>query len=359
MKKFRFVFAMLLSLALSKPVLAEIRPESFSVSPFVGGYWFEGNQYLEHRPVYGLRLGYDFTKNWGAEGVFDYIDTKYKATDTNTNVYNYRVEGLYHFLPGGKLVPFLAAGAGGMTINYRDNTENKTRATFDYGAGLKYFLTDWLALRGDVRHVLALGSVYNNLEYTAGLTFYFGGSKPAPAARYEPISEPAQFPIVKSEPIVEPTPMPMAKEVVEEKVVIMASEPEVQEQVMVAAVEPKIIILAFEDVHFDFDKSTLKPEAQTILKRNVQLLKENPKAQIRIAGYTSASGTEEYNQKLSERRADAVRAYLVNEGVITRDRLSTIGYGETRPAIREAAPKELYSKAAKANMRVLFEIIVQ
>jgi len=110
---------------------------------------------------------------------------------------------------------------------------------------------------------------------------------------------------------------------------------------------------------FDFDKSTLTPEAQTILKRNVQLLKDNPKAKIRIAGYTSASGTHAYNQKLSERRAKAVQEYLVDEGIITRDRLSTIGYGETNPAMFEAAPKEIYSKAAKANMRVLFEIIVQ
>ena len=128
---------------------------------------------------------------------------------------------------------------------------------------------------------------------------------------------------------------------------------------MVAAAEPTIIVLAFEDVHFDFDKSTLRPEAKTILKRNIQLLKDNPKAQVRIAGYTSASGTEAYNQKLSERRANAVQKYLINEGIITPDRLTTIGYGEKNPAMYEAAPKDLYSKAAKANMRVLFEIVVQ
>ena len=116
---------------------------------------------------------------------------------------------------------------------------------------------------------------------------------------------------------------------------------------------PKILK---EDVHFDFDQSTLKPEAQTILKRNVQMLKDNPKAKVRIAGYTSASGTEAYNQKLSERRADAVQEYLINEGVIAADRLSTIGYGKTNPAVYETTPKEISSKAAKANMRVLFEI---
>jgi outer membrane protein OmpA-like peptidoglycan-associated protein len=148
-----------------------------------------------------------------------------------------------------------------------------------------------------------------------------------------------------------------------EKVVIVAAEPMVEEKVIAAVPEPKaeekVIILAFEDVHFDFDKSTLTPEAQTILKRDIQLLKDNPKAKIRIAGYTSASGTYDYNMKLSERRANAVQEYLINEGVITPDRLSTIGYGKTDPAMYEAAPKELYSKAAKANMRVLFEIVVQ
>ena len=157
------------------------------------------------------------------------------------------------------------------------------------------------------------------------------------------------------------TAAPPPQPVVQEKVVILVSEPKAEEKVVVLASEPKerVVVLAFEDIHFDFDKSTLKPEAQTILKRNIQVLKENPKAQVRIAGYTSASGTDDYNQKLSERRADAVKGYLINEGLISSDRLSMIGYGEKSPAMYEAAPKDLYSEAAKANMRVLFEIVVQ
>jgi len=150
---------------------------------------------------------------------------------------------------------------------------------------------------------------------------------------------------------------------VAEPVIILVAEPKVEEKVKVVVSEPKVeekvIILALEDIHFDFDKSILTKEAQVILKRNIQILKENPKAKIRIAGYTSASGTDEYNQKLSERRANAVKDYLVNEGVATPERLSKIGYGEANPAMYEAAPKDLYSKAAKANMRVLFEIILK
>ena len=145
-----------------------------------------------------------------------------------------------------------------------------------------------------------------------------------------------------------------------EKVVAVAPEPKAEEKVVavvpVAPVEEKVVILVFEDIHFDFDKSKLKPEAQMILTRSIQTLKDNPNAKIRIAGYASASGTGEYNQKLSERRANAVQEYLINEGVIAQDRLSTIGYGETNPAMYEAAPDKINSVAAKANMRVLFEI---
>lgn len=162
-----------------------------------------------------------------------------------------------------------------------------------------------------------------------------------------------------AKPVAEMKPEPKA----EEPVIILVSEPKAEEKVIVLASEPKIeervIVLALEDIHFDFDKSTLTKEAQVILKRNIQILKENPKAKVRIAGYTSASGTEDYNQKLSERRAKAVEEYLIKEGVVAPDMLTTIGYGKTRPAMHEAAPKDLYSKAAKANMRVLFEIIVK
>ena len=144
-----------------------------------------------------------------------------------------------------------------------------------------------------------------------------------------------------------------------EKVVILPEDPALHEKIVAAAAEKKIVILAFEDVHFDFDKSALTPEAKAILKRDIQVLKDNPKAKVRLAGYTSASGTDAYNQSLSERRSAAVRDYLISEGVITPERLTTIGYGEADPAMYEASPKELYSKAAKANMRVLFEIVVE
>ena len=129
--------------------------------------------------------------------------------------------------------------------------------------------------------------------------------------------------------------------------------PRVEEKV----VAEKVILL--EDVHFDLDKSTLTKEAQTILKRNIQVLKENPNARIVIQGHTSAIATEDYNQKLSERRARAVEEFLVKEGGIAPDRLSEIGYGETRLEKPEPNPELKESAAAQTNRRVIFKIIVK
>ncbi|MBF0501794.1 MAG: OmpA family protein [Candidatus Riflebacteria bacterium] len=197
-----------------------------------------------------------------------------------------------------------------------------------------------VALRVDLRD--QKDSSFHNYSATLEVVFAFGGNpKPTPAA------------VVKPELIPEPKEIVAVPEVspkVEEKVENLTSEPKIEGQ---------IITLAFEDVHFNFDKSTLTDTARAILKRSIKILKDNPNMKVRIAGYTSAAGPVEYNQRLSERRANSVQQYLLNEGGISPDRLTTIGYGETNPAEYEAAPKQLYSKAAKANMRVIFETIVK
>jgi outer membrane protein OmpA-like peptidoglycan-associated protein len=117
-------------------------------------------------------------------------------------------------------------------------------------------------------------------------------------------------------------------------------------------------VVAFGDTHFDYSKSALTQSAKTLLDKDVQVLKENPNMKVRMAGYTSAQGTEESNQKLSEGRANAVRNYLIEKGIAPA-RITVIGYGRTKPALYEVSPGDINTKEAKANMRVLFEVVVK
>ncbi len=89
-------------------------------------------------------------------------------------------------------------------------------------------------------------------------------------------------------------------------------------------------VIILKNIFFDFDKATLRPESKAELERVYQLLVENPKMKVRIAGHTDSMGSDEYNQRLSEARAKSVYEYLIQRG-ISADRLSYIGYGESRP----------------------------
>ena len=274
----------------------------------------------------------------------------------------YHLDLVYHFMPEAKLNPFIVAGYG--AAHYSPKINDQNMSLIDFGVGAKYWVVDNIALRVDVRDNLVLDNTIHNVQVALGVVFAFGGKTKASAVPVAQAVDSDGDGVPDSLDHCPGTPAGVAVDKdgcppVMEKVVILVSEPKVEEKIIVAAVEPKIVVLVFEDIHFEFNQSSLTPEAKVVLKKDIRILKENPNAKIRVAGYTSASGTEEYNQKLSERRAVAVREYLVTEGVIAQERLTTIGYGETHPAVVEAAPRELYSAAAKANMRVLFEIVVQ
>jgi peptidoglycan-associated lipoprotein len=91
------------------------------------------------------------------------------------------------------------------------------------------------------------------------------------------------------------------------------------------------VVLVFEDVHFDFDRFNLRPDALKILDDAVTKLQANPNVRITIEGHCDSIGTSEYNLALGERRSNSVRDYLTNRG-IANTRLRTVSFGEDRPA---------------------------
>ena len=122
--------------------------------------------------------------------------------------------------------------------------------------------------------------------------------------------------------LVDASPEPMAKEVVEEEVVV------VKEEVVVAYKAPGVVMQ--EDIYFDFDKATLTPSAQDNLLRKAEWLRENSDATVTIEGHCDERGTNEYNLALGDRRAESAKAFLADLG-IDPARLTTISYGEERP----------------------------
>ena len=91
---------------------------------------------------------------------------------------------------------------------------------------------------------------------------------------------------------------------------------------------PKVVRL--EGVTFEFNKTRLRPDSQTILNWVVGIMKKYPDMQVELAGYTDSVGSAAYNLKLSQKRADAVKGYLLEQGV-DGSRIQTKGYGKDNP----------------------------
>jgi outer membrane protein OmpA-like peptidoglycan-associated protein len=127
------------------------------------------------------------------------------------------------------------------------------------------------------------------------------------------------------------------REALDIKYVVEGTEATVQDlKVRESDLEVQIELPA--DVLFDFDKYKLRPTAKDSLDRAAEVIKEKSKGPIRITGYTDAKGNDQYNKKLSERRANAVRDYFVKEAGLRGKPFRTQGLGAENPVAPNTKP---------------------
>ena len=101
-------------------------------------------------------------------------------------------------------------------------------------------------------------------------------------------------------------------------------------------------------VHFDFDSDVIKPEAAAILDTQAQFLSANQTARVLVAGHTDERGSREYNMSLGERRAAAVRSYLLSKGV-NQANVEIVSFGEERP-VATGSGEEAWSQNRRAEL---------
>jgi OmpA-OmpF porin, OOP family len=298
----------------------------------------------KHSHAYKVYIGYQLNPYLAVEGgYFDLGDFKFQTSTDPQSFFGGKTEQKGWNLDLVGILPFTdrfsAIARAGVTQDQQrgsfynngviDNNSFNDRNNFiNYkaGLGLQYDVSTVFTVRLEAERYMMedfIGTQGDTEFYSLGLVYRFGA-----ATVYEARPAPRQASAV------------------------------VRSTATTASVRAEPVVLALEDVHFNFDTSELTESTKLILRQHVRTLAASPEARVRIAGYTSASGTAEYNQKLSERRAGAIKAFLILEG-LAPERFKTIGFGETDPAEYEARPSVLRSDAAKANMRGLFEIIVE
>ena len=315
---------------------AEMKAGSFHISPMIGAYIFEGDQNLDTGWNAALGLGYNFTPHWGAEAFAHYVDTQSQFSRVgDVSGLVYRLDGLYHFILSDKVVPYLAAGLGGIRLDPdRGDTDNDT--VLAYGGGLKYFIYENVALRADLRGIYSWDDPDHNLSAMLGVTFQIGGAeKPCADADQDKVCDDVdQCPDTPLGATVDPNGCCLDgdKDGVCDSLDKCPGTPagaKVDEAGCPVILKEKVSIEL--RIEFDTNKAVVKPAYHQELKKVADFMKEYVWTSAVIEGHTDSRGSDRYNQKLSFRRANAVRDYLINKFGIAPDRLKAEGFGESRP----------------------------
>ncbi len=316
-------------------------------------------------PAGSIRLGKELSEHWDVQ-----LGASYGEADSKNSYLGKPLSGQYkqtlvgidamYMFSRDKLRPFLLAGFGyarnEVSYNYPSSPvinggENSWMG--EVGAGLQYFFTEQIGLQVDARHVwsnanavssstgFSRSDTVGNNYLGLGVVFNFG----AP-------TKVAEAPVVASG-------LPDVAPVEEEVVAPIEAAVEEPAQGPDKPAFAKMTLQA--EVLFDFDKSVLKDTGKKILDVEViEKMKAHPEVElVLISGHTDRIGDDKYNQRLSERRAAAVKQYIAGQG-IAADRLHAIGHGEKEPVVdcKGVRGKKLIS-CLQPNRRVVVEIEVQ
>jgi len=271
------------------------------------GLGFQGNA------AESLKLGYAWKKGFRTEVEFTNFDA-----DVSTGVrmgnydsQNVAINVFYDFQTDGKFQPFVGAGLGGRWQDLKLASSNgvnvydgkSRRKIWQAIAGVSYHLSDNATLGLDARYIDGFGDKggnYNGIQgdlqqagMFLGLNFFFGDQDSKPKEDvYTPPARPEPAPVVEQEPVYAPAPAP---------------EP---------TPEPVVVELPGDMIiYFGFDSAELDWAAKQVVADAVAAYNEHGNAKITLGGHADRSGTVAYNAKLSQARADAVMAALVEAGV--------------------------------------------
>ncbi len=296
---------------------------------------------IDDTAVYGIGVGRFLTTNFSIDLEYDRIDSDTSnlglggpgRADFEMNSLGF--VGRYHIAdPQSKVRPYFMAGFGG--TDHSGLFSSTTDLYITAGLGLRLEFSDHffgrvqLAYRRDTDDVQqpVRTTGFDDILVTAGLTYAFGERRRAP----KPAPSPAPVAAVAPAPVVQSAPPPVDGDDDGDGVKNSKDRcPETRPGAVVGLDGCEVTErIDLPGVHFAFDSARLTTESHSILDEAAEILKKHDALIVIVAGHTDHTGTERYNQGLSERRAGAVREYLIGRGV-SGERMTARGYGESRP----------------------------
>ncbi|MCT7527569.1 OmpA family protein [Aliarcobacter cryaerophilus] len=313
---------LLSSLACASLVLAANSDYKYEITPLIGGGLGEGNHSLERNYANaGLALGFNQSEGslidqfeLGFLRTVQDVDGKNAVRNQDTSIT--RVFG--NLVKDYGLTTDLSLYAlAGLGVEFFDNelTKHQKDGLFgNYGVGLKYQLTDAMALKFDLRHLISAQNGDSTLLYNFGLAIPFGEK----AAKVAPVAAPAPV-AAKAAP----------KDSDGDGVIDELDKcPDTMRGSKVDTVG--CMTLVNLNINFDTAKADIKDSYNSRIAEFAKVMNTDKNLKANIEAHTDSVGSVPYNQKLSERRAASAVKALTDLGV-EKSRLKAVGYGKTRP----------------------------
>ena len=318
---------LLSSLICATVLFAQNSDYNYEITPMVGGIYSEGNLGVERSyGNAGLSIGLNLD-----DSMFDQVelgflttteDINYNGNNGETSVTRVFTNLIKEYDFWGRYYLYSLIGIG-----YEDFEEeklgNENSAFGNYGFGIKYKVDHDLAIKADVRHLIETDHGDNNLVYTLGLAFSFG-KKAMAAPEKAPEPEPKKVVLLDSD----------NDGVYDDKDECPNTPAGAEVDEVGCAVKINL------HINFDTNSAVIKPEYDETLESFVHYLTDYKNKKATIEAHTDSSGSDSYNQKLSERRAASTVEALIQKG-IAPERLDSVGYGEQNPVISNDTPEAM------------------
>jgi OOP family OmpA-OmpF porin len=329
---------------------------NYEVSPLIGYNFAEGNIDVDDYFTFGAELqynGFDSVIKPEFSVFYSKADYNIPAPTSDTDVLRIALNGVYEFDEVGAMIPFAKAGVGyeNMSDANKGQTGNTNSAYLDAGFGAKIPLTEQLALKLETIYMLKDndGTTDNNLAVLAGVTFSFGAKaqKAAPIVVEEEEEvvvvdgDDDNDGILNSQDSCLYTPagvkvdalgcaLPLVDNDTDKDGVLNADDICPKTPLGEAVNSDGCPTIVNLHIKFENNSDKLTPASEELMQTYADFLKAHTNYSAEIIGHTDSRGSKSYNQKLSQKRAEAVVADLVARGVDAKQ-LSSKGEGELNP----------------------------
>ncbi len=346
------------SALVSSAVLAD--DHKFEINGALGYQFFDNDRNIDDTETYGVGIGYVIDPKWTVEAWWLEGETDVDgASNIDVDATEYRLDALYHLAKRGDWTPYVVAGIGDMTFD-PEGSSDASETRVNLGLGVKRAITEHLNFRGDLRAFNSLDEEMTDLGLQLGLTYALGKAS-APKVMDSDgdgvLDDADACPNTPAGAAVNAQGCPLDSD--GDGVFDYADKcPDTAANLKVDAdgCPMKLSKNVEIELHVNFDNNSavVKQEYFAEIKRVADFMGQYTNTQVEVQGHTDSRGAAEYNQKLSQRRADAVAQVLVSEHGVEASRVSAKGYGEERPVASNDA-----IEGRAANRRVVAEISAQ